>query len=571
VKVEPTQASHKLSAWVPELAYFQKVSCHLSRIYILLFVALVGAAIASGLRVSGREAPDTPYDLVIKNARIVDGSGNPWYRADVGIKRGRIAKIGRIAASDGAQTIDAKDEIVAPGFIDVHTHVESIYDLPAAENFVRMGVTSLVTGNCGTSVTDVGEFLSRLKQTPLAVNLATLVAHGSVRRKIVGLDDRAPTPEELRKMEALVDQAMKDGAVGLSTGLIYVPGTYAKTDEIVALARVAARYGGLYATHMRNEGEKVADAIQESILIGEQAGLPVEISHFKISNKKLWGQSPMTLGLVRAARARGLMVTVDQYAYTASSTSLDSRLPTWLRAGGLEEAKKRLADQATRRRVVDEMREGLKRSGFKDYSYAMVASYGPDKSFNGKSIAEITKQVRSKNDVKNQIEEIISMYEAGGAGMVYHGMSEDDVQRIMSEPFTMIASDSGVRQVDESVPHPRGYGNNVRVLGRYVRELHLITLEDAIRKMTSLPAQTFGFRDRGLVREGFAADLVIFDEKTIADHATFDNPHQFPTGISYVIVNGQQVFTNGQMTGARPGVAMRGPGYVPAVASADGN
>ncbi|HEX6650170.1 MAG TPA: amidohydrolase family protein, partial [Pyrinomonadaceae bacterium] len=418
-----------------------------------------------------------------------------------------------------------------------------------------------VTGNCGGSVTDVAEFLGRINQQPLAVNLATLIAHGSVRRKAMGLDDRAPTPEELKQMESIVEQAMKDGAVGLSTGLIYVPGTYAKTDEIVALARVAAKYNGLYATHMRNEGDKVVDAIRESISIGEQAGLSVEISHFKISNKKLWGQSPVTIGLVREARARGLTVTVDQYAYTASSTSLDSRLPAWLRAGGLQESKKRLADKATRERVINEVKDNLKKSGFKDFSYAVVASYGPDKSFNGKSIAEITKQVKQKSDVTSQIEQMLEMFEAGGAGMVYHSMGEDDVKRIMQEPFTMIASDAGVRQVDDSVPHPRGYGNNARVLGHYVRELKLISLEDAIRKMTSLPAQTFGFRDRGLIREGLAADIVIFDENTIIDQATFDKPHQFPLGISNVLVNGTPVFENNQMTSARSGVALRGPGY----------
>jgi N-acyl-D-amino-acid deacylase len=255
------------------------------------------------------------------------------------------------------------------------------------------------------------------------------------------------------------------------------------------------------------------------------------------------------------------MVTVDQYAYTASSTSLESRLPSWFLAGGREEAKKRAADPPTRERLVSDMKDALKRSGFKDYDYAVVASYGPDHSFNGQSIAAITKAVKHKSDVSSQIDQMIEMYLAGGAGMIYHGMGEDDVKRIMQEPFTMIASDSGVRQADESVPHPRGYGNNARVLGHYVRELKLISLEDAIRKMTSLPAQTFGFRDRGLVREGFAADLVIFDEKTILDRATYDQPHQFPVGISYVIVNGTTVMANDQMTTARPGVALRGNGY----------
>jgi N-acyl-D-amino-acid deacylase len=498
------------------------------------------------------------YDLVITNARIVDGTGNPWFRADVAVKDGRIARIGRIAATEAGTVIDARNQILAPGFIDVHTHVENIYNLPAAENFVRMGVTSVVTGNCGSSATDIGAFLGRIKEQPLAVNLATLIAHGDVRRKVLGLEARAPSVVELQQMESIVEQGMREGAVGLSTGLIYVPGTYAKTDEVTALARVAARHGGVYATHMRSEGEHVLEAIRESIGIGEAAGLPVEISHFKISNKKLWGQTAATIGLVREARGRGLQVTIDQYAYTASSTSLDSRLPSWVLEGGREAGKKRLADKPTRARVVGELKDSLKRSGFKDFSYAVVAGFAPNPAFNGKSIAEITKQARGKTDVANQIEQILEMYAAGGAGMVYHSMSEPDVQSIMREPFTMIASDSGVRRFGEGAPHPRGYGNNARVLGRYVRELRLLTLEDAIRKMTSLPAQTFRLAGRGLVREGFAADLVIFDEATIADRATFEAPHQYPSGINYVFVNGQRVFAEGQLTSARPGEALRG-------------
>ncbi len=526
----------------------------------LAILALTFGSSHNLIRTHTAVASAESYDVVITNGRIIDGTGNPWYRSDIGIRNGRIIKIGKIGPAEAKTTVDARNRIVAPGFIDVHTHVESLFNLPAAENFVRMGVTTLITGNCGTSNTDVAEYLGRTKTRPIAVNVATLIGHGSVRQRVMKSEDRAPSADELKQMEAIVDRAMNDGAVGLSTGLIYIPGTFAKTDEIVALARVVARHGGLYATHMRSEGDKVLDAIRESIQIGEQAGLPVDISHFKISNKKLWGKSLATLQLVRDARARGLLVTVDQYAYTASSTSLDSRIPAWVRAGGMEEAKKRLADKPTRERLVKEMKETMKRSGFKDFSYAMVAGYAPDKSFNGKSIAEITKQTRGKNSLTDQIEQILSMYEAGGAGMVFHVMEEDDVQRIMREPFTMVGSDSGVRRQDESVPHPRGYGNNARILGRYVRELKVLSLEDAIRKMTSLPAQTFGLRDRGLVHQGFAADLVIFDEHTIADQATYVQPHQFPVGIDYVMVNGELVFAVGATTERRPGMALRGPG-----------
>jgi N-acyl-D-amino-acid deacylase len=521
----------------------------------VLSLALLSFGFA-GAQPAGRGA-EPAYDLVITNARVVDGSGNPWFRADVAVKGGRVARVGRVAASEGARSIDARGQILAPGFIDVHTHVENLYELPDAENFVRMGVTTLVTGNCGGSALDVGRFLGRVAETPTAVNLATLVGHNTVRRAVFGEVNRAPTAEELERMKALVERAMRDGAVGLSTGLYYVPGAYAKTDEVVELARVAARFGGVYATHMRDEGGGVADSIRESIEIGERAGLPVEISHFKISARRLWGQSEMTLGLVREARRRGLSVTVDQYAYAASSTSLDSRLPDWVEEGGREEGKKRIADPARHARIVREMKESLKRSGFKDFSYASVASYRPRPEFDGKTIAEVTKLARGKTDVESQVEQILEMYAQGGASMVYHSMGEEDVRRIMREPFTMVASDSGVRKFGEGVPHPRGYGNNARVLGTYVRELKLITLEDAVRKMTSLPAQTFGLRDRGLVREGMAADLVLFDDAAVSDPSTFDRPHQYAAGFSYVVVNGAVVLDAGHMTGARPGAALR--------------
>jgi N-acyl-D-amino-acid deacylase len=353
---------------------------------------------------------------------------------------------------------------------------------------------------------------------------------------------------------------MKDGAVGLSTGLIYVPGTFSKTDEVVELAKVASRYGATYASHIRDEGNEVVAAITEAINIGDQAKMPVEISHFKISAKALWGQSPMTLGVVRAARERGLTVTVDQYAYPASSTSLDVRMPSWAVAGGRDEGRKRLADPATRKKIAGEMKQDLKKKHFKDYSFAYVASSRANPEFNGKNIAEITRMIKGNTKLDSQIEQIFDMYDKGGASMVYQVMSENDVKRIMQEPFTMIASDSGVRQFGSGVPHPRGYGNNARVLGRYVRELSIVSLEDAVRKMTSLPAQTFNLRDRGQIREGFAADIVIFDPSTVTDKATFEQPHQYAEGFSTVIVNGEVVFDGSKMTGARSGRALKGTG-----------
>lgn len=500
------------------------------------------------------------FDLVITNARIVDGTGNPWFVGSVAVRAGKIVKIGRFDGSNTKRTIDAGGQIVAPGFIDVHTHVEDIYNNPMAENFVRMGVTTLVTGNCGGSELDVGAFLGRVKKTPLAVNVATLVGHNTIRAKIMGLDDRPPTPDEQARMNDLVERAMKDGSVGLSTGLEYLPGMFAKTDEIVELAKVAQKYGGIYATHMRNEGIDVKSSIAESLAVGEQAKIPVEISHFKIADKTGWGKTAETLGMVIAARNKGMTVTVDQYSYPASSTSLDVRLPNWAVAGGRVEGKKRLADAETRKKIVGEMKKNLKDKGFNDYSWAYVASYAANPAYNGKNIKEITKLARGRDKTEDQIDQILEMYEKGGAGMVYRTMSETDVQAIMKAPFTMIASDSSVRDFNVGMPHPRGYGNNARVLGHYVREEKTLTLEDAVRKMTSLPAQTFALRDRGMIREGMAADLVIFDDTKIIDKATFDAPHQYAEGITLVMVNGEPVFADGKMSGTMPGQAVYGPG-----------
>ncbi len=508
-------------------------------------------------------AASSKYELVIKNGRIADGSGNPWFYADIGIIDGRIAKIGRIDTSEAAQVIDAQNLIVAPGFIDVHAHVENgIMRMPTADNFLMMGVTTIVTGNCGGSWLAVGDSLRSLEAKGVSINLATLVGHNTVRRAAMKDEARDPAPAELEKMAQLVEQAMRDGAVGLSTGLIYIPGTFAKTDEIVALAKVAAKHDGIYASHIRSEGNEVIAAIKEAILVGETAGLPVEISHFKISSKKLWGQSRLTTSLIREARERGLQVTIDQYAYPASSTGLETQLPDWVLDGGREAAIARLRDPKQRAQIKKAMMQNLKKAGRKNYSHAFVANYRPDSTFNGKNLAEITQQVRGKKNVEAQAEQIIEMYIAseGRVGMVYHSMSEEDVEYIMQQPFCMVASDAGVIEMGRGVPHPRGYGNNVRVLGKYVREKRLLGLEDAIRKMTSLPAQTFGFWDRGLIREGFAADLVIFDAQKVVDQATFENPHQYAAGIRYVLVNGKMVVSEGKHTGARSGKILYGAG-----------
>lgn len=503
----------------------------------------------------------TDFDLLVAGGRIVDGTGNPWFETDIAVKDGRIVEIGRLDAKRAARLIDARGLIVAPGFIDVHTHIEGgITELPTAENFLRMGVTSVVTGNCGSSAQNLGEWFARLEQKGVSINIASLVGHNTVRSAgMNGNFDRPPTAEELQKMYGLVDRAMRDGAVGFSTGLEYVPGTYARTEEIVAMAKVAASYGGLYATHMRNEDATVENAIKESLAVGELANCPVEISHFKISSKARWGASAITIKMVEDARARGQQVTVDQYLYPASSTGIGILFPSWLFDGGAEKTKERLNDTATRQRLRREMIAKAEGGGFKDFAFAYVANHQTDQSINGKNIAEITKLKKQKTDADSQAEQAIEILQAGGAQMVLQKMSDGDVDQIFKQPFTMVASDAGViDSMSASIPHPRGFGNNARVLGLYVREKKLVGLEEAVRKMTSLPAGTFKLWDRGLLRPGMAADIVIFDEKTVSDRATFEQPKQYAAGFNYVIVNGQVVIEKGSHNGAKPGKMLRG-------------
>jgi N-acyl-D-amino-acid deacylase len=531
----------------------------MARIYgmSVLLVALL-AALSMPFPFFAQEAPQ-PYDLIIRNGRLVDGSGNPWYWGDVAIRDGRIARVGRLHGATASGVLDAKGLVVAPGFVDIHMHVSTaLPERPDARNLIADGVTSIVSGNCGDSKVDLRKWFAGLEESGVALNVGSLIGHNTVRRAVMGSDKRAPTPEEMQEMEALVAKAMEDGAVGFSTGLTYVPGTYAETDEVVALARVAAEYGGIYATHMRNEGEKVFEAIEEALTVAREAGLPLEISHFKQLNKLHWGESAQMLERIEKARAEGIDVTLDQYPYTASSTRLGRLLPSGALAGGTEAMKRRLADPEQRQKIADQM---VKRTreirGYEHLDYAVVAEAKWDPSLEGKSLREINQGWGRDDTLEAEVETTLGLMEKGFVRMVYHRMNEEDVVRIMRHPLTMVARDGGVPEPGEGKPHPRSYGAAARILGRYMRGKDVLSLEEAIRKLTSLPAQRVGFQDRGLLREGMWADIVIFDSETVGDAATFEKPHQYSRGIHAVLVNGELVLDGGQPTDARPGQVLR--------------
>jgi len=496
------------------------------------------------------------YDLVIRNARVIDGGNNPWFRADVAVKDGKIAAVGRLAGASADRAIDARERVVAPGFIDVHVHVEgNIERNPRADNFLLDGVTTVITGNCGGSELNLAQWFDKLEKLGLGINVASLVGHNTVRREVMGTANRLATPEETAKMQSLVDRAMRDGAVGFSTGLEYVPGTYSNTAEVVALAKAAAAHGGVYTSHMRDEGIHEIEAITEAVNVGKEAGMPVEISHLKIDRRRVWGASDQSLALIERYRREGVDVVADQYPYDRAATNLGIRLPSWALAEG--KIKERLADPATRARILDEMVKNLADMGEPDYGFATVARFASEPRYEGKTIPEIAAMKGRAPGVDGQIETIFDLMNAGGASMTYRLMGDLDIERIMRYPFTAVASDGGVVEVGVGNPHPRSYGTNARVLGEYVRARGTIKLEDAIHRMTGLPARTFSLRDRGLVREGMAADLVMFDPARVEDKATYANPHQYSQGFDMVVVNGKIVVDDGKLTGARPGQTLR--------------
>jgi N-acyl-D-amino-acid deacylase len=497
-------------------------------------------------------------DVLIRNGKIFDGTGNSWHYGDIAIQQGKIVAMGKLSKWSAAKIIDATGLIVAPGFIDVHTHIEGDEKRnPTADNFIYDGVTTVVTGNCGGSQINIAKYFSMLDSLKLSINVASLIGHNDVRKAVIGSANRDPDETEMKKMEGIVEQAMKDGAVGLSTGLIYIPGTYSKTEEVVRLAKVASKYNGVYASHMRDEGDSVTQAIEEALHIGREAKIPVEISHFKLSGQQNWGRSKITVPMVIKAREEGLDVTIDQYPYTASSTSLSTLLPDWVLADGQDSIKTRLARTEVRKEVTEYMLKKLKKRKLKNFSYPVVASFRADSSYNGKSIEQVNLLKGRKHNAKEEAITIMEMMEQGGAGMVFHGMGDEDVKAIMRYPYNMFASDASIRIYGSGNPHPRGYGTNARVLAKYVRDEKVISLEEAIRRMTSLPAQKFQLNNRGILREGFAADIVVFDEKTVQDNSTYDQPHQYTTGFKYVLVNGRLTVEDGKHNGTRAGATLR--------------
>jgi N-acyl-D-amino-acid deacylase len=506
----------------------------------------------------------SPYDLLLQNGRIVDGSGNPWYRADVAIRGDMIVRIAPSIDAPAALVIDVGGQVIAPGFIDIHSHGDrGIFEVPTADNFVRQGVTSMIGSPDGDSPLPLAPFLEALEALPKSVNVGMFVGQGAVRAAVIGESDRPAKPDELEDMRARVAQAMRDGAFGLSTGLFYVPGSFTPTDEVVELARVAAVAGGMHISHMRDEAAGVLASVRETIEIGERGGLPTQVTHHKIVGRPNWGRSAASLELIDEARARDVDVTVDVYPYTASSTRISAALfPAWSREGGTEALLARLEDTAIRARVKSEVARIIRdERGGGDPANVVIARCEWDESLAGLTLAEVAALRDLGESLEDGAEAAIWLVQKGDCQGNFHAMSEDDLQRILQHPASMVGSDGGVVVFGRGHPHPRSYGTFARVLSLYVRERNLLTLEDAVRRMTGFPAQRLGVVDRGLLRPGLKADVVVFDPARVRDAATYAQPHQYAEGFSLVVVNGEVVFDGEQMTEARPGRVLKRDEY----------
>lgn len=516
------------------------------------------------------EAKADEFDVVILGGTLIDGTGTVREVTDVGIRDSRIVSVGDLGTASADQIIDAAGRIVCPGFIDLHSHADrGILDHRTAENYIRQGATTLVCGNCGSSPTNLEQFFERVRESGTGPNIAMLIGHGSVREQVMGRISAPPSAEQLATMKQLVRKAMQDGAIGMSTSLRYGPGTYATTQEIVELTRELKPFGGFYATHMRDEGTRILEALEEALNIGRKAGVPVHISHHKISSASVFGLTRQTLARINAARADGRDVTLDQYPYGAGSGGMNLYVPQWSLSGGMDAFRKRLENDSIRARIQAEVEELLVRKIYQadqqpnnpDHSALAlerirVARSKHNVSLEGQTITTILRERQRSVTLRNGAELLIELVSQGTGG-INHTLEDrpgGDVDRVMQFPHTCIASDGSVFEFGTGNPHPRSYGCFPRVLGHYVRERGLLTLEQAIHKMTLLPAMRLGWEDRGRIAVGCQADIVVFDSQTVTDHATFTNPHQHSTGITHVWVNGRCILSDGMLTNKRPGV-----------------
>jgi N-acyl-D-amino-acid deacylase len=501
------------------------------------------------------------FDVVIAGGRVIDGSGAPWFYGDVGIRGDTIAEIGKLDTATAGVRVNAQGLVVAPGFIDIHTHARrGIFITPAAENYIRQGVTTLMEGPDGSSPIPIAPFLASVAAAHPAPNFGTFAGQGSIRERVMGLVNRPATPEEIEKMRQVTRQAMLDGAFGVTTGLFYVPGNFTPTEEVIEIEKVVGAMGGMHHSHMRNEAAQVLDSVRETIRIGEEGHLPTQVTHHKIIGRQNWGKSVETLRLVEEARARGVDVTIDAYPYTASSTGTAALIPQWAQEGGQKALVERLDAPEQRTKIKLAVIDNIQFDrGGGDPANVVLANCRFDPSLAGQSLAAITKARGRQVNFENAAETLLEIQHSGGCQAVFHAISEEDVERILKYPFTMIGSDGEIPEFGVGVPHPRSYGTFARVLARYVRERHTLTLEDAVHRMSGIPAQRLKLYDRGLIRPGMKADLAVFDPAVVADKATFEQPHQYAVGFQYVLVNGKIVIEDAKLTSERPGRILYGP------------
>ena len=532
----------------------------------LLLALLLQAACSAELPAYKIAASDAPrLTVILVGGAVYSGEDKEPVFADVGLTGDRISAIGDLSDYEADLRLDVTGLAVVPGFIDMHNHAirnnparSGIFRWPDAENMIRQGITTAIGGPDGSSPLPIEEDFAELEAAPSTVNFGTFVGHGSVRELIVGEDDRPATAEEMQSMRDEVEKAMLSGAFGLSSGLLYAPGSFASTEEVIELARVAGKYGGIYISHMRNEARGVLDSVAETIRIGEEGNLPTQITHFKVMGAPMWGKSVDVIAMVDAAIARGVDVTADQYPYSASSTGLTATFPRWSRDGDAATRNARLGDPIERTKIREAIVFNMINDrGGNDPSKVVLANCAWDPTLNGFNLAEVLEKRSIEVTIENAAELVMDLQLAGGCIAVYHAMSARDVERIMQHPKTMVASDGGIIVPGVGAPHPRNYGAFARILGRYVRERELLSFHTAVHKMTRMPADRISLNDRGRIEVGAFADIAVLDPETITDRATFKDPHQYAEGVHHVFVNGEAVLLNKEMTGSRPGRILR--------------